>query len=60
MAILKTLTYLIIYPGLLFIFFYSTFAEWYDRKLYASFRTGWDQPIPAGLASFSRSLILSN
>jgi len=38
MAILKTLTYLIIYPGLLFIFFYSTFAEWYDRKLYARFQ----------------------
>jgi len=35
---LKTLTYLIIYPGLLFIFFYSTFAEWYDRKLYARFQ----------------------
>jgi len=35
MATLKTLVYLILYPGLLFIFFYSTFAEWYDRKLYA-------------------------
>jgi len=35
MATLKTLAYLVIYPGLLFIFFYSTFAEWYDRKLYA-------------------------
>jgi NADH-quinone oxidoreductase subunit H len=38
MATLKTLTYLVIYPGLLFIFFYSTFAEWYDRKLYARFQ----------------------
>ncbi len=38
MATLKTLVYLILYPGLLFIFFYSTFAEWYDRKLYARFQ----------------------
>ncbi|HRD01489.1 MAG TPA: NADH-quinone oxidoreductase subunit H [Candidatus Saccharicenans sp.] len=38
MATLKTLIYLMIYPGLLFIFFYSTFAEWYDRKLYARFQ----------------------
>ncbi|MBP6909087.1 MAG: NADH-quinone oxidoreductase subunit H [Candidatus Saccharicenans sp.] len=38
MATLKTLAYLVIYPGLLFIFFYSTFAEWYDRKLYARFQ----------------------
>jgi len=35
MAIVKTLIYLIIYPGLLFLFLYSTFVEWYDRKLYA-------------------------
>lgn len=35
MATVKTLIYLIIYPGLLFLFLYSTFVEWYDRKLYA-------------------------
>lgn len=38
MATVKTLTYLIIYPGLLFLFLYSTFVEWYDRKLYARFQ----------------------
>ncbi len=38
MAIVKTLIYLIIYPGLLFLFIYSTFVEWYDRKLYARFQ----------------------
>ncbi len=38
MAIVKTLIYLIVYPGLLFLFLYSTFAEWYDRKLYARFQ----------------------
>ncbi|MGC8891348.1 MAG: complex I subunit 1/NuoH family protein [Candidatus Saccharicenans sp.] len=35
MATVRTLVYLFIYPGLLFIFIYSTFCEWYDRKLYA-------------------------
>lgn len=35
MATVKTLIYLIVYPGLLFLFLYSTFVEWYDRKLYA-------------------------
>jgi NADH-quinone oxidoreductase subunit H len=35
MAVLKTLLYLLVYPGLLFLFVYSTFCEWYDRKLYA-------------------------
>jgi NADH-quinone oxidoreductase subunit H len=38
MATLKTLVYLIVYPGLLFLFIYSTFIEWYDRKLYARFQ----------------------
>jgi NADH-quinone oxidoreductase subunit H len=35
MAMVNTLVYLIIYPGLLFLFVYSTFCEWFDRKLYA-------------------------
>jgi NADH-quinone oxidoreductase subunit H len=35
MATVNTLIYLIFYPGFLFIFLYSTFVEWYDRKLYA-------------------------
>ncbi|MCM8805530.1 MAG: NADH-quinone oxidoreductase subunit H [Candidatus Omnitrophica bacterium] len=35
MSILKSLIYLLIYPGLLFLFVYSTFCEWFDRKLYA-------------------------
>jgi NADH-quinone oxidoreductase subunit H len=35
MATVKTLIYLIVFPGLLFLFIYSTFCEWYDRKLYA-------------------------
>ena len=34
----KTLAYLLIYPGLLFLFVYSTFVEWLDRKLYARFQ----------------------
>ncbi len=38
MATVKTLIYLVIYPGLLFLFLYSTFVEWYDRKLYARFQ----------------------
>jgi len=38
MAVLKTLLYLLVYPGLLFLFVYSTFCEWYDRKLYARFQ----------------------
>ncbi len=35
MAALRTVLYLLVYPGLLFLFAYSTFAEWFDRKLYA-------------------------
>ena len=35
MAVLRTLLYLVVYPGLLFLFAYSTFCEWFDRKVYA-------------------------
>ena len=35
MAVLKTFLYLLVYPGLLFLFVYSTFCEWFDRKVYA-------------------------
>jgi NADH-quinone oxidoreductase subunit H len=35
MAVLRTLLYLFVYPGLLFLFFYSTFCEWFDRKVFA-------------------------
>jgi len=35
MAVLRTLLYLLVYPGILFLFFYSTFCEWFDRKVYA-------------------------
>lgn len=35
MATIKTVLYLFIYPGFLFLFLYSTFAEWVDRKFYA-------------------------
>ena len=35
MAVLKTLLYLLVYPGIIFLFVYSTFCEWFDRKVYA-------------------------
>ena len=35
MAALKTLLYLLVYPGVVFLFVYSTFCEWFDRKIYA-------------------------
>ena len=35
MAILKPILYILVYPGLLFLLVYSTFCEWFDRKLYA-------------------------
>lgn len=38
MDILKVILYLLVYPGLLFLFLYSTFVEWVDRKLYAKFQ----------------------
>jgi NADH-quinone oxidoreductase subunit H len=38
MAVLRTLLYLIVYPGILFLFVYSTFCEWFDRKVYARFQ----------------------
>jgi len=38
MDLLKSLVHLFVYPGLLFLFVYSTFVEWVDRKLYARFQ----------------------
>ncbi|MDI6740967.1 MAG: NADH-quinone oxidoreductase subunit H [Candidatus Edwardsbacteria bacterium] len=38
MDILKVFLYILVYPGLLFLFVYSTFVEWVDRKLYARFQ----------------------
>ena len=35
MAILKPLLYILVYPGAVFLFVYSTFCEWFDRKIYA-------------------------
>ncbi len=35
MALLRTLLYLLVYPGILFLFAYATFCEWFDRKVYA-------------------------
>jgi NADH-quinone oxidoreductase subunit H len=35
MAVVKTLVYLLVYPGIVFLFVYSTFCEWFDRKVYA-------------------------
>lgn len=35
MDILKTILYLLVYPGFIFLFVYSTFCEWVDRKVYA-------------------------
>jgi NADH-quinone oxidoreductase subunit H len=48
MAALKTVLYLVVYPGFLFLFLYSTFCEWFDRKVWARLQnrmgpthTGW-------------------
>ncbi len=38
MDLLKVLLYFLVYPGLLFLFVYSTFVEWVDRKLFARFQ----------------------
>jgi NADH-quinone oxidoreductase subunit H len=35
MAVVRTLLYLLVYPGALFLLLYSTFCEWFDRKVYA-------------------------
>jgi NADH-quinone oxidoreductase subunit H len=35
MAVVRTLLYLLVYPGLIFLLVYSTFCEWFDRKAYA-------------------------
>lgn len=35
MTAVKVLVYLLIFPGVLFLFAYATFAEWFDRKVYA-------------------------
>ena len=34
----KTLAYLFVYPGLIFLFVYSALVQWLDRKLYARFQ----------------------
>jgi NADH-quinone oxidoreductase subunit H len=33
--IVKVLGYLFVFPGVVFLFAYATFAEWFDRKVYA-------------------------
>ncbi len=35
MAVVRTLLYLLVYPGLIFLLVYSTFCEWFDRKVFA-------------------------
>jgi NADH-quinone oxidoreductase subunit H len=35
MDLLKVLLYLLVFPGVIFLFAFSTFAEWFDRKVYA-------------------------
>ncbi len=35
MDFFTTVFYILVYPGLLFLFCYSTFCEWVDRKVYA-------------------------
>jgi NADH-quinone oxidoreductase subunit H len=35
MEAVKVLGYLLVFPGVLFLFAFSTFAEWFDRKVYA-------------------------
>lgn len=55
METLKTLLYLLVFPGLIFQLVFSTFLEWVDRKLYARMQnrrgpmyTGWSgllQPV---------------
>ncbi|HTY07772.1 MAG TPA: complex I subunit 1 family protein [Candidatus Edwardsbacteria bacterium] len=38
MDLFKIALYFLVYPGLLFLFVYSTFVEWVDRKLFARFQ----------------------
>ncbi|HTW90122.1 MAG TPA: complex I subunit 1 family protein [bacterium] len=35
MEAVKVLLYLLVFPGAIFLFAFSTFAEWFDRKVYA-------------------------
>jgi NADH-quinone oxidoreductase subunit H len=35
LSLLKVLGYLLVFPGVLFLFAFATFAEWFDRKVYA-------------------------
>lgn len=51
MAVIKPIFYLFVYPGFLFLFLYSTFCEWVDRKFYARLqnRIGPLYTGPAGL-----------
>jgi NADH-quinone oxidoreductase subunit H len=35
MELVKVLGYLLVFPGVVFLFAYATFAEWFDRKVYA-------------------------
>jgi NADH-quinone oxidoreductase subunit H len=38
METLKIVCYILVYPGVIFMFCYGLFAEWLDRKLYARFQ----------------------
>ena len=66
MAILKTVLYLLVYPGFIFLLVYSTFCEWFDRKVYARLqnrmgpthtgRFGMLQPVADIPAGYSQAL----
>jgi NADH-quinone oxidoreductase subunit H len=68
MAILKPILYILVYPGLLFLLVYSTFCEWFDRKLYARMqnrigplhtgRSGFLQPIADIIKLFAKEDIV--
>jgi NADH-quinone oxidoreductase subunit H len=68
MAILKPILYILVYPGLIFLLLYSTFCEWFDRKLYARMqnrigplhtgRSGFLQPIADIVKLFAKEDIV--
>jgi NADH-quinone oxidoreductase subunit H len=35
MSLVKVVVYLLVFPGVIFVFIYATLAEWFDRKVYA-------------------------
>jgi len=54
--VLLVLAYVLVFPGFIFLFGYSFFAEWFDRKMYAKMQNRVGPPLIQPFADFLKLL----